>query len=176
MELFLPSLFVLLIAGIFAFLVIPRIGPAILASISLVALIAVGIHHYNLFYSEYALSTWQNGLRAYAPFVILGFGILFIIAAIFYMFSGGETKAVVENILTTPMEAIQNAVEASANAMPSANTATNPITAAINSSIKAITNIPATITGNSTKTNNSGVKVNNTSPTIPGLGFKASQI
>jgi hypothetical protein len=54
----------------FAFFVIPKTGPMILAGVSLVALIAAGIHHYKMFYSEYYLSTWQNGLTSYARNVL----------------------------------------------------------------------------------------------------------
>ena len=54
-----------------------------------------------MFYSEYYLSTWQNGLAAYAPFVILGLAILFIIGAIFYMFSGGAAPSAIANEVVT---------------------------------------------------------------------------
>ena len=173
MELFLPSLMIIVVMAFFAFLVIPRTGPMILAGVSLIALIAAGVHHYKMFYSEYYLSTWQNGLAAYAPFVILGLAILFIIGAIFYMFSGGETTSAIANIVSTPMEAIQEAVNTSANSMPSANTATNPITAAINKGINAVANVaapPANRPANNRPAN--AVK----SPNIPGMGFPPSAV
>lgn len=160
----------------FAFIVIPRIGAPILAGVSLLALIAAGVHHYKMFYSEYYLSTWQNGLAAYAPFVILGLAILFIIGAIFYMFSGGETKAALANAVTAPIEAIQEAVSNSAAIMPSANSATNALTQALNKGINAVANvIPAapSNTGNVPKPNSGNAAK---SPNIPGLGFPPSQV
>ena len=48
MELFLPSLFVVVIAALLAFVIIPRMGSMILAITSLIALILAGYHHYNL--------------------------------------------------------------------------------------------------------------------------------
>ena len=175
MELFLPSLLILVLMAFFAFLIIPRTGPMILAAVSLIALIAAGIHHYKMFYSEYYLSTWQNGLAAYAPFVVLGLAILFIIGAIFYMFSGGETKAAIVNAVSTPMEAIQEAVSNSAANMPPAASATNPVTAAINQGIQAVANVSGSQPNrppNVQRSNQNAVR----SPNIPGLGFPASAV
>jgi hypothetical protein len=187
MELFVPSLIVILIAAIFAFFVIPKMGSMILAITSLVALIAAGIHHYSLFYSEYQLSTWQNGIGANAPFFVLGIAFLFIISAIYYMFTGSAST--VTNALSAPITAITETVETAVNSMPSANTATNPITSAINTGLNAV--LP-TMADNTKKNNTSffgattSNKKNNTSffgasnkknnsPLLPGLGFKASE-
>jgi hypothetical protein len=170
MELFLPSLFVVVIAALLAFLVIPRMGSLILAITSLIALVLAGVHHYNLFYAEYQLSTWQNGIGANAPFFILGLALLFIIGAVYYMFTGSSLAAV-KNMLpnTSPIEEIQNAVQNSVENMPPANTATNAATAAINNGLKnmmgALNNKPA---------NNRSA--NNKSQAIPGLNFRPSEI
>jgi hypothetical protein len=168
MELFLPGIIVLLLAAFFIFLILPRMGPMVLAIVSIVALLAAGIHHYSMFHSEYALSTWQYGLAAYAPWAVLGLALLFIIAAIFFVF-GGTSPTAVMNAVSTPMEAIQNAVAGSANAMPSANTATNPVTAAINSGLNAIV-------GTNTNKPANQKPANKPSPLLPGLNFPASQI
>jgi hypothetical protein len=149
----------------------------ILAITCLFALLAAGVHHYSLFKSEYRLSTWQYGLASYSAIIVLGLAILAIIGAIFYLFSGGETKATIVNAITTPMEKIQNAVANSANIMPAANTATNPVTAAINKGINAVADaasnlpIPAALTPNANLQRNKQI-----SPPLPGLGFSASQV
>jgi hypothetical protein len=180
MELFLPSLFVVVIAALLAFVVIPRMGSLILAITSLVALVLAGIHHYNLFYAEYQLSTWQNGIGANAPFFILGLAILFIIGAVYYMFTGGslaEVKNMIPNV--SPLEEIQSAVQSSVNNMPAANTATNPLTEAINTGLK---NIAANVTpppSNNRPANNRPANnrpANNKSQLIPGLNFRPSEI
>jgi hypothetical protein len=195
MELFLPGLIVLLIAGLFAFFVIPRIGSTILIVICLIALIAAGIHHYTFFAGEYALTTWQYGLAAYAPWVVLALALVFVLAAISFFFSSPETKATVLNAVSTPMAAVQEAAaEATAN-MPSAATATNPFTAAVNTALKNAGNLGAAAAGAaagaapSSNTNGSSAagaggnqnKKNNRpnqkgSPLIPGLPFSAGEV
>ena len=185
-----PGLIILLISAFFVFLVLPRMGPMVLAIASLIALIAAGVNHYSQFYSEYKLSTWQTGLAAYAPWVTLGFALITMISSILYSVSSPETKAKVANAVTTPMELIQNKVANSASIMPSAESATNPITAAINSVIANTTTIAPSASSSSSAGAGAGagaegagagaeaVRRNNTtkSPNIPGAGFSASGI
>jgi hypothetical protein len=173
MELFLPGLLVLVIAALFAFLIVPRTGPMILAVVSLVALIAAGLHHYKLFSSEYALSTWQYGLTSYAPWIVLGLALLFIIGAISFIFSSPDTKSKVLNTVSTPMQQIQASVQESVQAMPSAATATNAVTGAFNRGIAAVAQpeaAPAPASSNQNRRPNQGQ-----SPPVPGVGFPASQ-
>jgi hypothetical protein len=165
MELFLPGLLVLVVAAFFIFLVLPRMGSVVLVVVSLVALIAAGIHHYSMFHSEYSLSTWQYGLQSYAPWVVLGLALVFIVASLFFVFGGASSS--VMNAVSTPMEAIQNAVLNSTETMPSNSaSATNPLTAAINSGLNTLLNTSK----NTSKSNT------NTSPLLPGLNFPASQV
>ena len=154
MELFLPGLLVLLISSIFVFMVLPRMGTVVLAVACGLTLVAVLLHHYNMFASEYRLSTWQNGLAAYAPLVILAFAILIIIGVAVSLFTG---KSVAETI-EAPIETIQSGITASLNAMPSAVTATNPVTSAVNNALK------------------NGQKAANNRSLIPTLGYRASNV
>jgi hypothetical protein len=169
MELFVPGLIVLLVSAFFIFLILPRMGAMVLAIASLLALIAVGIHHYSQFYTEYRLSTWQNTLTAYAPWVTLGFALIVMISSIIFFFSGEETRGKIVNAVSTPMEAIQDKVAEAAAAMPSAASATNAVTAGINNIINKAT----TTNGSAAQPN---ARRNNTvkSPNIPGAGFSAS--
>ena len=166
MELFVPGLIILIIAGFYVFLVLPRLGPMVLAVVSLLALVLAGINHYSMFYNEYKLSTWQYTLAAYTPWVILGFVLITMISAIIFMFTGSEGSAKVMNAISTPMEAIQTAVGNSVTTMPSANSATNPVTAALNSIVNNVAG----------PKNNSKPANSNTSPTVPGLGYSASSV
>lgn len=168
MEIFLPSLIIILLVAFFIFMVLPRMGPMVLAIVSLIALIAAGFHHYSLFASEYTLSTWQYSLAAYTPWVVLALSFVFIISAIMFMIGGPETRASMLNTVSTPMESIQEAVAASAATMPTAASATNSVTAGIN---RAINSVP----GLSTITN-ANANRNKKTPNIPGLGFAASQV
>lgn len=161
MELFVPGLIILIIAGFYVFLVLPRLGPMVLAVVSLLALVLAGVNHYSMFYNEYKLSTWQFALASYTPWVVLGLALLTMIATILFMFTGSEASAKVMNAVSTPMEAIQAAVSNSVNSMPSANSATNPLTAALNT-------VVANVAG---PKNNS-----NKSPSLPGLGYSASSV
>jgi hypothetical protein len=149
MELFLPGLLVLLISAIFIFMVLPRMGTLVLALVCGLALAGVLIHHYSMFASEYRLSTWQNGLAAYAPMILLGFAILIIISVAISLFAG---KSVTEAV-QAPIETIQSGINASIQAMPSAASATNPVTSAVNVAIK-----------------------NNSKSLIPTLGYRASNV
>ncbi len=82
MEFFLPGLAALLIAALIVFIVLPRLGAPILAVLSIVLLVYGVYNHIQLFSSEYKYSTWQDRLKFYAPFVMIG-GL--ILAIIFYM-------------------------------------------------------------------------------------------
>ena len=138
MELFLPSLIILLIAALFSFFVVPRMGATVLVVVSILALIAAGVHHYSMFSTEYQLSTWQLGLQANAPWVVLGLALVFLLAAMFYMFGGEGTKASMNQAMATPLASLQQASEASVAAMPSAASATNALTAAVNRGLNAV--------------------------------------
>lgn len=153
MELFLPGLVTLLLAGFFVFLVLPRFGTTVLVVTSLVALLLAGIHHYYMFSSEYRLSTWQVGLSGYAPWIIIVLALLFIIAALQFLFT--PAKGFLGTSGPTPVEQIANSINSSFNAMTGANRPTNSFTGAINS---VLTGRP------------------NNSPLIPGLGYSGSQV
>lgn len=153
-------------------------GPMVLAIVSLLALVAAGINHYSQFYSEYKLSTWQNGLAAYAPWVTLGFAIIAMISAIIYSVSSPDTQAKMANAVSTPMEMIQEKVANSAAVMPSAASATNPVTAVINSVITNTTSAPSAPSAPAPSANANLGRKNNTvkSPNIPGVAFSASSL
>ena len=176
MELFVPGLIIIVLLAFFIFLVLPRMGSLVLAVVCLIALIAAGINHYSMFYSEYTLSTWQYGLAAYTPWVVLGVSFVFIISAIMFMVGGSETKAKIMNAVSTPMEAIQEAVANSAAAMPSAASATNAVTATLNRVINSNVSSSAPAPAGAGAGPGNVKKNNAKSPTIPGLGFAASEV
>lgn len=147
-------------------------GPLVLGIVSLIALIAAGLHHYSLFHSEYKLSTWQYSLAAYTPWVVLGVSFIFVITAAMAMFSGPETKAAIISTVSTPIEAVQEAVKNSYEAMPSAASATNAVTAAFNRGINAV---PGQ-TSNAGTTSFFNSNKNKKTPNLPGLGFSSSQV
>ena len=161
MEIFLPGLIIFVLLGIFIFLVLPRMGPIVLGVISLLALIAAGLHHYHLFNSEYRLSTWQYAMAAYTPWVVLAVAIIFVITAALQLFSDPGSRPAVINTITTPIVAVQDAVSSSLESMPSAASATNSVTAAINRGINAIPGVGS---------------ANKRTPPLVGLGYSASEV
>ena len=141
MELFLPSMAVLLVAALIVFLVLPRIGAPILAILSLVLLVFGVYNHYYLFYSEYRYSTWQEQLKFYAPFIIIGALILSILSYMGFLFS---TRG--------------------PNALPASNLAPNTTAASVvNDTANALTNTVNTVAnavGLGTPKNNKGILTN----------------
>jgi len=93
--------------------------------------------HYRIFSSEYRLSTWQDGLKIYAPAVMIIAIILFIIYGIIALFTG----------ITVPVPSVPEFE------MPAANTVTNTIMNVYNNAAKNIseaTNTMATNLSNAT--------------------------
>jgi len=154
MELFIPSVLLLLLAAAVIFFVLPKFGPAALAMISVI-LLGLGIYqHMNAFGTEYRLSTWQYNFMSYAPFIMVG-GLLLVIG--FYLLTlspFGKTNAGTTAPILPEMPTIAE--------MPNASTATNTVTAGVNNALKGITNVAGNAAaavgmGNATKgANNKG--------------------
>lgn len=90
MEIFIPSLIVLIIALTITFLIAPRATPVMAGILSLLFL-GFGIYdHYTMFETEYRQSTWQTGLKVYAPAVMILAIFLFILAGIVTFFTSGR--------------------------------------------------------------------------------------
>jgi len=144
MEFFIPGLSLFVITLFVCYFTVPKVTPLIAAILSIVFL-AFGVYeHYTLFASEYRLSTWQDGLKMYAPAVMIIVIILFIIYSIFAFFTNGAV----------PVPPLPEMPE-----MPSgievANSFKNSVTNVVNS-IKNTTNTKNTTNNTNTKntTNN----------------------
>ena len=141
MELFIPSLLVLVIICLFAFLIIPRMSIPLILIFSIIILVYVLRNHYHLFYNEYRYSTWQYNLQQYAPFVIV------FVLAIFIFTTVGITTYRGNSVPTTMPEIPP---------LPSASSATNSVTSVINNGMKAASDAVTAVTdtvSNITKTN-----------------------
>jgi len=145
MELFIPSLFVFIVAILVCFILIPRFTPLITAILAL-GMLSYGVYdHYKLFASEYRLSTWQESLKIYAPAIMIGALILFIIYSIIMFFSKGSV----------PIPSAPNI------SLPPSNTATNAVTEHINNVTSGITNTLGNLTDGITNTVNNMTGNNN---------------
>jgi hypothetical protein len=115
MEFFIPGLLIFLVAIAIAVVVVPQTTPIIAAVLSILFL-AYGVYdHYLLFAPEYRLSTWQDGIKIYAPFIMLAGIILFIIYFIFAFFTGGEVPVPKMEMPTMPEMPTFNAIKTAAN-------------------------------------------------------------
>lgn len=133
MELFLPSVLLLLLAAAVIFFVLPKFGPAALAMISVVLLVLGIYQHMNAFGSEYRLSTWQYNFTNYAPFIMVG-GLLLVIG--FYLISLSPFGKANTGTTAPSLPEMPTVAE-----MPNASTATNAVTAGVNTALKGITNV-----------------------------------
>jgi hypothetical protein len=90
MEFFIPGLLIFIVAIVLSFVIVPRATPLIVALLS-IGFLTLGVYeHYKMFSSEYRLSTWQDGLKNYAPAVMICAILIFIIYAIFAFFTKGS--------------------------------------------------------------------------------------
>lgn len=124
MEFFLPGVLLFLVAVIIIFLVAPNITPFITALLSIVFLLFGVYTHSQMFASEYRLSTWQEGLKIYAPAVMIITIVLFILYSITALFTG----------INVPVPSMPN-IE-----LPSANSVTNSMMNAYNSVANSVAN------------------------------------
>jgi predicted PurR-regulated permease PerM len=116
MEFFIPSLLLFLLAIGVTFAIAPRATPLVAALLS-IGFLTFGVYqHYKMFASEYRLSTWQQGLKVYAPAIMIAAIIIFIIYAILAFFTKGSV----------PVPAIPNITE------PNNNTVTNQFVQSLN--------------------------------------------
>ena len=146
MELFIPSLLILLILSLFIFLIAPRLSIPLVLFLSMVTLVYVLRNHYYLFHYEYRYSTWQFTLQQYAPYVIV-----FVLAVLIFTSVGITTYT--GQAIPTKMPEIP--------ALPSAASATNSVTSAINSGLKAASESVTKLTNTVTNTVSDLVKKNN---------------
>jgi len=133
MELFIPSILALVIAAVIVMFVLPRLSSVVLGSLALVFVIIAAYQHYNFFYTEYRQSTWQMPLVEYAPYLLLGGLVLFLI---FFSinFVGTNTTAQA----AAPLVAMNAAVNRVANQAPTVAGVTNAVTNAANNALKAV--------------------------------------
>ena len=133
MELFIPSILALVIAAAIVMFVLPRLSSVILGSLALVFLIIAAYQHYNFFYTEYRESTWQLPLVQYAPYLLLG-GLVAFLIFFSINFIGTSTTAQA----AAPLMAMNAAVERVANQAPTVAGVTNAVTNAANNALKAV--------------------------------------
>lgn len=174
MEFFLPSLIILILAGITSFALIPRLSPIVILVLSL-ALLSFGMyHHYKLFAAEYRQSTWQEQLKFYGPGIAIGGLVIFILIFVVSLFSKGEvpvpnmptvTPASTANNITTPLSTVFNTVTNAANSV--INSASDITDTISNTATNAFNKVTNTVNNTLKNTrNNAGVAAGNIRPSF----------
>lgn len=90
MEFFIPGMLLFLLFLGLAFYFVPKATPMIAAILSIAFLIYGVRDHAQRFSSEYRLSTWQDGLKIYAPAIMFLVIIVFVIYSILAFFTSGS--------------------------------------------------------------------------------------
>jgi predicted PurR-regulated permease PerM len=146
MEFFLPGVLIFLSAIAVTYLIVPHFTPIVTMICSIIFLTFGVYHHQQMFATEYRLSTWQEGLKIYAPAIMIVAICLFIIYSIIAFFTGVQVP-----IPTIP------AIE-----MPQVNTITNSLMNVYNNAEDAIENVKNDVSNSIDKiTNNVTNKPNN---------------
>ena len=97
MELFIPSLVVLVFAAVIVFLLLPNLSPYILGILAISFLVAGVYQHYSMFPYEYRTSMISEALKQYSGFIMIGamiFGLLVVL-----MWSFGLAPPAIANVI-----------------------------------------------------------------------------
>lgn len=135
-----------MIAVLVSFFLVPKATP-MTAAILAIAFLTYGVYdHYQLFASEYKLSTWQEGLKIYAPFIMVGVIIMYSIYGMIAFFTGGAVP--VPSIPDMP----------TMGNVPSLNQMSNQMTNTLNNVANSIENATSNIFSNNKGNNGSSFK------------------
>ena len=89
MEVFIPSLIVLVLGAIFLFAVLPKLSPYVLGGLA-VSMFGLGLwQHYTMFPYEYKMSVASEAIKQYSGFIML-LGVIFAGVVGVLMMHGGN--------------------------------------------------------------------------------------
>lgn len=170
MQFFLPGLALFLFAIAITFFLAPYATPMVASILSIIFLTYGVYDHYHLFASEYRLSTWQDAWKIYAPFIMIGAIILYVIYGIMAFFSGGKVPVPsmpsVSNVTTNLSKSVSDMANTATSYMnDTANAAANAVNNAANAGnnmLKNITSNTGNNTGNTSSSNANNTTQNNT--------------
>jgi hypothetical protein len=116
MEFFIPGLLLFLLFIAVAFYFVPKATPMIAAILSIIFLIYGVREHSKMFASEYRLSTWQEGLKMYAPAIMIMIIIIFVIYSMLAFFTGGSVPVPsMPNVEMPTMNSLTNSINNTTN-------------------------------------------------------------
>lgn len=161
MEFFIPGLLLFLLFIGIAFSVVPKATPMIAAILSIIFLIYGVREHSQLFASEYRLSTWQDGLKMYAPAIMIMIIIIFVIYSILAFFTGGSVPVPsMPNVELPTMNSLTNSINDAKNTIVNGLNGNNTLGPVTNN------NVNENLTNRGNNGNNNGNNGNNRNNTI----------
>jgi predicted PurR-regulated permease PerM len=155
MEFFIPGLFIFLIAVLVSFFLVPKATPMTAAILAIVFLTYGVYDHYELFASEYKLSTWQESLKIYAPFIMIGVIIMYSMYGMIAFFTDGAVP--VPSMPSIPSMSDGPSMPTMSN-IPSLNQLSNQMTNTFSNVANSIGNTTSNIFSNNKGNNGSSFK------------------
>lgn len=153
MEFFLPGLLLFLVAILCTYFLAPHVTPMVAAILSMAFLLYGVYDHSRLFASEYRLSTWQETLKIYSPFLMVGAIILYLIFGMVSIFSGVSVPSVSMPNVSLPSVSLPNV--SLPNMSSTLNSATNQLSRSYNNVTQSLTNAANTISNTASNVGNS---------------------
>jgi len=140
MELFIPSLVVLLLSGLVCFFILPRMSPYILGVMAIV-MFGFGVwQHYSTFPYEYRISAYLDLLGAYSGFILTT--IVIVVVGGFILNSHGVNPPSIAEIVPQNLE-LPSLTGSKSIFNLSGNSSFNPmasVTKAVNGTMNSINN------------------------------------
>lgn len=147
MEFFIPGLCIFLVAIAISLFVAPKVTPLIAAGLSIIFLSFGVYQHYTMFASEYRLSTWQDGLKIYAPAIMIAALLIFIIYSIFAFFTKGSVP--IPTMPSMPSMPSMNSI--SMASIPSVTSVTNSVKGTLSTAVNSLQTAKNSILPNANK-------------------------
>jgi len=97
MQLLLPTLLIIVLAGVFVFFVIPRVSPTIIFILAIIFLFIMVQAHYSMFGDEYRLNTWRDQLKVLATPILISIMVLGLLFATSQFIFKIDIKAMIES-------------------------------------------------------------------------------
>jgi hypothetical protein len=97
MQLFIPSLVTIILAGVFVFFLIPRVSPTFIFILAIIFLFIMVQAHYSMFGYEYRLNTWRDQLKVLATPILISIIVLGILFATSQFVLKIDVKSMIES-------------------------------------------------------------------------------
>ena len=107
MELFVPSLVMLLLAGFIVLFIIPRISPFIIFVLCTIFFILAIYGHSLLFYNEYKYSLWKDSLQNSVPTILTIVIAIGLIISILNLFTNIKINIPIPSLSIESIQPIQ---------------------------------------------------------------------